>query len=132
VDESGLTLAPEVQACWGTPMGAGLAEQLTRPELRFNTQGYGYYIQGVYRFSPGWDAFLRWDAQYMAGSGSKDVTTYTEDVTVGLGWRPDSNWLLRAEWHFIEGNSALSMRENDPQDLQKYWNMVLFQISYRI
>ncbi len=130
MSDFGLTYSSELEPYIDT-LGA-LLPAGSVPELRYDAVGYGYYIQGIYRFSPGWDAFVRWDAQYMDGSGSKDFTTYTEDVTFGLGWRPDSNWLLRAEWHMVEGTSALSTRENDPQELQKHWNMVLFQISYRI
>lgn len=31
------------------------------PNLRYSAKGHGYYVQGIYRFSPEWDAFARWD-----------------------------------------------------------------------
>ncbi|WP_136550389.1 hypothetical protein [Hydrocarboniclastica marina] len=113
---------------------ADLAElgALAGGNLRYSTKGFGYYIQGVYRITPAWDAFLRWDVTYSDEEDRDNPFLYTKDVTTGVGWRLDSNWLMRAEWHVIEGNSILSTRENRPQDLKKYWQMVLFQISYRI
>lgn len=101
-------------------------------DLRFDTRGYGYYIQGTYRFWNGWDTFLRWDVQYLDKERRHDSLYFTKDVTIGLGWRPDSHWLLRAEWHFVDGKSALSLRENPVHKQQSHWQMVLFQVSYRL
>src|SRR5690606_25356502 len=89
---------------------AGLGQASAEPRV---SKGYGYYVQGTYRFLPGWDAFLRWDVSYLNEDNRSDPAVYTKDLVTGLGWRPDSNWLLRAEWHLVEGNAALSTNEND-------------------
>lgn len=100
------------------------------PNVRYSSRGHGYYVQGVYRFSPEWDAFARWDLSYTDDKNRDDHRFYTKDFTTGAGWRPSSNWLVRAEWHLIDGTSALSSRENT--ELSRFWQMVLFQVSYRL
>lgn len=100
--------------------------------LRFDMRGYGYYVQGTYRFGCDGDAFLRWDVQYLHKERRGDSPYFTKDVALGLGWRPDSHWLLCAEWHVVDGTSALSLRETPTQVQHRHWQMVLFQISYPI
>src|SRR5690606_37161702 len=76
------------------------------PEVSFNSQGESYYIQGSYRFAPKWDVFVRYDAQYLDVDRRKDAGFFSRDRTLGIGWRPDEYWLLRAEWHNVHGTSS--------------------------
>src|SRR5690606_17661219 len=94
--------------------------------------GKAYYLQGIYRFHPGWDAFVRYDVQYSLETAKDDWQYYAKDITLGLGWRPASDWLIRTEWHNVNGTSWVSMRETSWEDRVQRWQMVLFQISYRI
>lgn len=101
------------------------------PESMVKFGGYGYYLQGTYRFTPSWDGFVRWDAGFANEDNRRDPSLFTKTVATGVSWRPDSHWLLRTEWHVIEGTSILPVEKNRPEDLETHWHMVLFQVSYR-
>ena len=47
-----------------------------------------------------------------------------------VGWQ-DSQGLVRHSGYFVEAVSALSLRENSTSDLQRSWQRVLVQVSYR-
>lgn len=107
-----------------------LSEQSPRP--LFNNRAHSYYLQGIYRFMPGWDVFVRYDGARVKldQSGMRDIRA--EGFSMGVGWKPSPRWLLRAEWHKMNGIIWLSTRENPEGWLNPSWQMVLFQVSYRI
>ena len=82
--------------------------------------------------APGWSGFLRYDGLRIQHDNPLLEGSRVKDLSVGLGWQPDQHWLLRAEWHLIDGTTWLSVRDNPQPDLEKHWQMVLFQVSYRL
>lgn len=100
--------------------------------LSFDSRSHSYYAQGIYRFAPGWSGFLRYDGLRIQHDNPLLEGSRVKDLSVGLGWQPDQHWLLRAEWHLIDGATWLSVRDNPQPDLEKHWQMVLFQVSYRL
>lgn len=111
-----------------------------------NTQtAEAYYIQGTYRFLPDWEMLLRYDVVYTDKddkSGGKFAATdpyrrpaysrFAKDWTLGLKWSVNPQLSLRAEYHWVNGTSWLSELDNPhPDKTKQYWDMLLFQLSYR-
>ncbi len=89
-----------------------------------------YYLQGVYRFDEYWEMYARYEQTKLRGSS--DPRTSFDDANLGLAFRPDEHWLLRAEVHYVEGYSRLFSRDNTITDNQDpYWTAALFQLAYR-
>lgn len=88
-----------------------------------------YYIQGVYRFSERWESYLRIERAEVRNMS--DARTFHKDTNVGLAYRPDDSWLIRAEAHYIEGMARLFARDNDFNSAGSYWNALLFQVAYK-
>ena len=112
------------------------------PDQNYPT--YSYYLQAGYRFSPHWQMFLRRDhiRNHFDGLALSDGSTqnlydtdhrrYARDWTLGAGWTPTEQVLLRAEVHHVYGTAWLSQAENpDPDQLQKRWNLFLLEAAYR-
>jgi len=102
----------------------------------------GWYIQGTYRPHPGWELVLRYDESHIykhdrdgeateAVSGVPAHNFFAKDWTFGVRWDVTSNFMLRAEYHRIEGGSWLSLRENNLSDIEKDWDMFSILASYR-
>ena len=80
----------------------------------------GYYIQGTYRFSPAWEALIRYDVLYgdkndkdgtkfaaMDGLRRPAYSRFAKDLTVGLNWNINPQFSLRAEYHRVNGTGSL-------------------------
>lgn len=111
--------------------------------------GESVYIQGIYRFSPAWEAVLRYDVLFTDrkdrdGSEYQDLTKrpahsrFAKDLTVGLRWNITPLIMLRTEYHRINGTASLSPLDNSnpvnsmlPPDTDQHWNLFAAQISYR-
>ena len=101
-----------------------------------------YYLQGSYRFYPGWEALLRYDAFYpnkddkngdiLAASGLPSSRGFATDWTVGLRWDLNAHAMVRAEYHRINGTASLPLQDNpDPSQWVQKWNMFSLQVSVR-
>jgi hypothetical protein len=114
------------------------------PHLNFT--GESYYFQGVYRFTPEWEAIVRYDALFTdrddrngkkwasspAGGGRPAYSRFAKDVTVGLRWNVTPEFMLRAEYHRVNGTGWLSTLDNPvPGDLSQNWNLFSILGSYR-
>ncbi len=101
------------------------------------------YLQAEYRLSSSLSAFLRYDVLYIDKddrSGNKAAmlfgrpnhTQFAKDWTLGIGWEPDEHWMLRAEWHKVQGTAWLAVQDN-PSDVEREerWNMFSLQATYR-
>ncbi|MCM2129717.1 hypothetical protein [Larsenimonas rhizosphaerae] len=112
------------------------------PDSRFNdssTSG-SWYLQYAYRFNNKWQGFLRYDAlisdlsdmhgkEFASQGNGDDYSRYAFDNTLGLKWLVTPKFMLAAEYHNIEGTGWLyKPNENDNK---KYWDLFLFQASYR-
>gem|GEM_PF-52877 len=115
--------------------------------------GESYYFQGEYRFTPKWEGILRYDALFTDRSdrnGSDWVaenparrhglehSRFAKDITVGLRWNVTPAFMLRAEYHYVNGTAWLSgldnpidLRTGRPFDTDQHWHLFAIQASYR-
>ena len=108
-----------------------------------NVYGESYYFQGVYRFSSQWEAILRYDVyyadrsdrsgkRYAAARNKPAHTRFAKDITAGLRWNVTPSFMLRAEYHRVNGTGWLSGLDNpDPSTTSQHWNLFAVQASYR-
>ncbi|SCY40665.1 hypothetical protein SAMN05216308_11014 [Nitrosospira sp. Nsp13] len=108
--------------------------------------GESYYFQGVYRFTPAWEGIVRydvlltdkddphgkkWAAARPSRSGLAD-TRFAKDITVGLRWNITPEFMLRAEYHHVNGTGWLSTLDNPVLgNLDQHWNLFSILGSYR-
>lgn len=121
-----------------------------QPFSEFNQTIYsqGHYLQGSYRIAEKWDLILRYDVFYFDKDnkdgeglandpnfnflGNPAYAYYAKDWTAGVGWHISPSWLMRLEWHNVEGTAWITAADNPlPNDLEKYWNLYAVQVSYR-
>jgi hypothetical protein len=112
-----------------------------------NIWGESYYFQGAYRFTPDWEGFVRYDV-YLADKsdphGTKWVaeqpvqragqgfSRFAKDITVGIRWNVTPEFMLRAEYHNVNGTGWLSTLDNPNRgDLSQRWDLFTILGSYR-
>ena len=89
-----------------------------------------YYLQGLYRYNEQWQSYIRLERSRIRNISS-DRLRY-EGATLGLSFRPDHKWLVRAEAQYVEGFARLFSRDNDLSDTSHpYWNALMFQVAYK-
>lgn len=111
--------------------------------------GESYYFQGEYRFTPKWEGLVRYDAYYADRSdrdgsefassafakrvGAPAHTRYAKDIMVGLRWNVTPQFMVRAEYHHINGTGWLSRLDNPASEgpLDKNWDLYAIQASFR-
>ncbi len=110
---------------------------------RPQTESESYYLQAQYRFATNWDLIARYDVLYMDKSDRNGVENsavfpraahnfFAKDLTLGVGWRPDPAWLIRAEYHYVDGTGWLPEQDNpDNSKRERYWNIFALQVTYR-
>lgn len=105
--------------------------------------GQSYYVQGSYRLAPKWEALLRYDVMY-ADSEDRDgsayavathrpaFTRFAKDWTAGLRFDVTPEFMLRAEYHRVNGTAYLPAQDNpNPSALVQHWDMVMLLGSFR-
>lgn len=124
------------------PMLAPIVSQFAQ---RFTSPAY--YYQVIYRATESWDFFVRYDrfafdkddvnGNELAADprfnfrGLPAFAFYSSAYSVGAGFHLNTAWLVRAEWHNVEGAGWLNAADNDNQPLKKYWDLFAVQLSYR-
>lgn len=114
------------------------------PDIQENTSE-SFYVQAQYRFKSDWSALLRFenftfDVNDRDGRSNAERTGqpkhnfYTRDLTVGLRWEFQRNWLMATEYHTVWGTALLSPVDNP--DLRQRngperWDLLTMMISYR-
>ena len=111
--------------------------------------GESYYIQGEYRFTPKWEGFLRYDALFANRDDRngkdfvefvREQTTlerpahsrFAKDITAGLRWNITPQFMLRGEYHYVNGTGWLSrLDNNDPNNTEQFWHLFAIQAAYR-
>ncbi|MBP6057950.1 MAG: hypothetical protein KA524_05980 [Nitrosomonas sp.] len=109
--------------------------------------GESYYFQGEYRFTPKWEGIVRYDALFTDrsdrdGSRFAELTRgrspahgrFAKDIMVGLRWNVTPEFMLRAEYHHVNGTGWLSRLDNDPTKEgipSQHWDLYAIQASYR-
>ncbi|MBP6367292.1 MAG: hypothetical protein KBA82_09035 [Nitrosomonas sp.] len=110
----------------------------------FNFFGESFYFQGEYRFTPKWEGIVRYDVLFTDRSdrdgsefhqkfGPPAHSRYAKDITVGLRWNITPEFMLRAEYHHVNGTGWLSRLDNSASEgpLSKHWDLFAIQASYR-
>lgn len=116
----------------------------------------GFFVQANYRFTPQWQAFLRYEefqkdiddwngkksaqrslttSQILAKYGiSQDPLPahnfYSKAWVFGGRWLINHSLMLRAEYHIIDGTAVLSPRENDMAHAKQNWDLFSISLSY--
>ncbi len=107
--------------------------------------GESYYFQGVYRFNKKWEGVLRYDVLYTdksdrsgkafarsTGGQRPAHSQFAKDITVGLRFNVTPSFMLRAEYHRINGTAWLSPLDNPrTSPTSQHWNLFAVQASYR-
>ena len=124
---------------WGE-LGSGPSSFYSQDPVNFFESGY---LQAQYRLSRDWDLVARYDVLYFDRSdrsgreserlyGRPFHRQFGKDFTLGVGWRPHQDWLIRAEWHSIDGTGSVSEVENsNAANLERRWQLWGLQASYR-
>jgi hypothetical protein len=111
--------------------------------LNLSFLGESYYLQGTYRFTPEWEAVVRYDAlhtdsddrqgkKWAAATGGPAHRRFAKDITVGLRWNITPEFMLRAEYHRVNGTAWLSTLDNsNPAGLSQDWDLFSILGSYR-
>lgn len=100
------------------------------------------YLQGTYRLTPEWEVMLRYDVLYLdrsdrdgkkaaAAFGTPPFMLFARDWTAGLRYDVTPNFMVRAEYHRINGTGWLSPLENpNPLALEQHWDMFMLLGSF--
>lgn len=105
--------------------------------------GESWYVQYQRRFLDDWQWLVRYDSlinnrddrsgkQYEASGAGPAYSQFARDWTLGLQWTPHPRVMLAGEYHHVDGTGWLPAQDNpDPAETERYWNMLLFQLSLR-
>lgn len=106
--------------------------------------GESYYVQGTYQLAPMWRTLLRYDVTYLnkddrngqrletATGGLRPAhSQFAKDWTVGLEWNPHRMWLVRTEYHWVDGTAWLPVQDNPvAAATERRWRMFALQVSF--
>jgi len=95
-----------------------------------NSHGEGYYLQVIHRPNERLDIITRYDVSHQDRTDRSSPLNNTRDFTIGAGYRPKHNWLIRSELHLVQGMSWLSTVDNVGVNSHEHWNAFLLQVSY--
>ena len=103
--------------------------------------GESVYVQYLYRLSSRWQWLLRYDyavsdrndrdgERFEASGKGQDYSRFAKDVTAGVHWRVTPSWNIQAEVHHVDGTAWLPRQDNDDDNTEQHWNMLLLQTSF--
>jgi hypothetical protein len=118
------------------PFGASFAVDL-RPTAA--------YVQGTWRVTPKWSAFLRYDEEIRESQdrGGHALAAkfhmprhyfFAKDWTVGTRYDLRSNIALWGEFHYVDGTIWVNPLDNPDYgsgNAPRYWNLLSLMIGYR-
>ncbi|MDQ3267479.1 MAG: OprO/OprP family phosphate-selective porin [Pseudomonadota bacterium] len=105
--------------------------------------GQSYYVQGSYRLAPKWEALLRYDVTYIdradrdgkvfaAATHRPGFTRFSKDWTTGIRFDLTPEFMLRAEYHRVDGTGYLPAQDNpNPLALERRWDILMLLASFR-
>ena len=114
-----------------SPMQLSLAQQYAVQNIKYAGHEESFYIQGLYRWTDTTDTYIRYDYNRLRDVSFADPYGHFVDMNIGASWRPNHNWLVRGEFHYIDGWSRLFNRDNQSQRTNRYWNVAALQVAYR-
>jgi hypothetical protein len=112
-------------------------------QLNLDFFGESYYLQGTYRFNPAWEGIVRYDVlhtdsddrsgkKWAATTGRPAHNRFARDITVGLRWNITSSFMLRAEYHRVNGTGWLSALDNpNSEERSQHWDLFSILGSFR-
>lgn len=112
-----------------------------RPD--FNNVIEGYYFQTGYRITPTLQAMLRYDESYndrddYSGRKNSAITGvpahvfFAKDWMLGLRYDVTSTFMVRGEFHRVDGTGWLSTLDNpNPFLLERKWNMMMLMGAWK-
>lgn len=102
------------------------------------------YVQGVYRFTPRWRSYARYEFLYLdrddrngrafnalSGGAVPATQRFSRDKVIGIRFDPDSSWSFSAELHNVDGTAWLPRIDNPAAKMKRSWDMVLLQAAWR-
>lgn len=150
--EGSIHITPVVLSLQYNAENWSITSEYLREQLEYKDFGFAvadqsivaesYYLQGSYRFYPGWEALLRYDVFYpdkddktgrrFVGSNVPSSRAFATDWTMGLRWDISPYTMVRAEYHRVDGTAWLPLQDNpDPSQWVRKWNMFSLQVSVR-
>jgi hypothetical protein len=111
------------------------------PDVAFT--GESYYFQAMYRDSPKWEAFLRYDVFYAdrddrdgeefeKATGFPGHNLFAKDWTIGARYYVTPAFMVAAEYHRVYGTGWLPRQDNlDLSATDKKWDLFALLVSYR-
>lgn len=102
-----------------------------------------YYLQGSYRLLPSVELVARYDVffadrddtsgrKFAALTGRPRHTRFARDWTVGIRWDITNAFMVRAEYHNVDGTGWLAASESpDLSERQRHWHMFALLASFR-
>lgn len=104
-----------------------------------------FYVQGEYRFTQDISAVLRYDVFHVdrddrdgkalsALTGLPTHRFYARDLTAGVRWEFARNFLVAADYHYVNGTAWLNTADN-PELMHgggnADWNLFTMMLSFR-
>jgi len=114
-----------------TPSELKVAQDKTNNILNNDFYEEAFYLQGLYRVNDYWETYLRFEYSQPHSDESIDPLDKWKDINAGVTYRPDERWLLRGEFHYIEGANRLFSRDNPRESRGIYWTAAMLQIAYK-
>ena len=108
-----------------------LVRQFAAQNIKFLGYEESFYLQGLYRWSDAFETYLRYDYNRLRDVSYADPEGHSVDINIGTSWRPNHNWLVRGEFHYVDGWSRLFSRDNPVPKTNRYWTAAALQIAYR-
>ncbi len=105
--------------------------------------GESYYLQAGYRLLPQVEVVGRYDVyfadrddtsgrKFAALTGRPRHTRFAKDWTAGIRWDITRWWMIRAEYHNVDGTGWLAASENGNfRDTEKRWHMFSLLTAFR-
>lgn len=105
--------------------------------------GESYYLQASYRILPALELVGRYDVffadrddtsgrRFAALTGQPRHTRFARDWTVGVRWDLGRSWMVRAEYHRVDGSGWLPISDNpDPNERRRQWHLFALLLSFR-
>ncbi len=103
-------------------------------------ESQGWYVLASYRvvdevaLSLLYDVFYEnkddKDGNFLVARGQRDFLGWRKDFGVGVRWDIDDHWLVKAEYHYVDG-AALGLQVfNPPGALERYWDYYILKASF--
>lgn len=99
----------------------------------------GGYIQASYQLFDPLTIYALYDVFYankddrsgeeFAAQGQPDFLAWRKDLGAGLRWDVNDNWVLKAEWHKIDG-ASLQLPLFNPKEVERDWQYYVLKASY--